>query len=227
MLSFGRVGVWVLSVVLIFVVLRPAREALVETHVIAHTTAQFAAPPPPPPPIFQLAVSRPNKRSACPLPYDVDSFLPVAAGAERCSTGGQRSARFSSGTVVVRSKLPPGRLFAAFPGGGEVFAIGLPGRMPLRRLALELELNGTAGGHHARVANGGGASWLTLTHQPSGHALYMVPPHAAAGAWMLQLGPRNEVRRPQAASAGISFRDRRPGGALLACTPCMRTLHSR
>lgn len=81
---------------------------------------------------------------------------------------------------MIRSEIYPRRLFASFPGGGEVFAIGVPGRMPLQRMTLRME----------HIGNGSDSVWMTLRHGASGQVLYMVPPTATAGSWMLRLGPR-------------------------------------
>ena len=143
--------------------------------------------PPPPPPTLP-AVSE-SSVAPCSLNYHIDDFEPLVAadGARQemscaapcaCGVTYQRA-------VVLRSEVKERRLFAAFPGGGEVFAIGLPGRMPLQRLALEV-----LPANHSAAS----AGWLRLRHGPSGRLLYMVPPRAAAGAWMVRLGAPSEVR---------------------------------
>ena len=95
------------------------------------------------------------------------------------------------GRVVLRSEVHPRRYLAAFPGGGEVFAIGVPGRMPLRTLSLEL-----APADDSPSAKD--SPWLVLKHAPSNNTLlYVVPPrvdgHGSEGAWMVRLVPRSQA----------------------------------
>ena len=99
-------------------------------------------------------------------------------------------------TVMIRSEVGPRRLFAAFPGGGEVFAIGVLGRMPLRRLALEVAVANVTEAdvrHVTHATASRSAAWIRLVQRPSGRVLHMVPPGAAASAWMLMLGPPSDV----------------------------------
>jgi len=85
-------------------------------------------------------------------------------------------------------------MFAAFPGGGEVFAIGLAGRMPLERMALDVTpvTSAPASPHGNSSAS---AQWFTLTHRASGRVLQMVPPRAAVGSWMVMLAARSDVQQ--------------------------------
>ena len=97
------------------------------------------------------------------------------------------AAHIPAGRVVLRSEVHPRRYLVAFPAGGEVFALGVPGRMPLRGMTLELA-PADASPEAAK------SPWVTLRHEPSnGTMLYMVSPRAAEGAWMVKLMPIREL----------------------------------
>lgn len=78
-----------------------------------------------------------------------------------------------------------GRFLASFRSGGEVHAIGEPGKMRLAQMAFEVQLNSSTG------------PWLALRHPPSGTALVMMPP-GAEGAWTLRLEPTTPAPSPEA-----------------------------
>ena len=81
----------------------------------------------------------------------------------------------TAGTIVLRSTAGRGFL-SSFPGGGEVFAIGRIGRMPLSRLVF-----------HLTPAER--PPWVRLTHAYSNATLVMLPPNAKEGSWMLMAIP--------------------------------------
>lgn len=100
--------------------------------------------------------------------------------------------RIETGLVVIRSEAQKQKRFlAAFPAGGEVFAIGELSRMPLTIFALELA--------PAEPSPEAGVSpWLTFRHPPTGRFLEVVPPTAGEGAWMVRLIPRRAISRRSA-----------------------------
>jgi len=103
-----------------------------------------------------------------------------------------------------------GRFLASFRSGGEVYAIGTPGKMRLSQLALDvvreephtgmgIDHTGRSGGggRHLGTAidhSGGGRAhrrsvWLSLRHAASNTTLVMLPPDARDGSWTLRLMP--------------------------------------
>lgn len=94
---------------------------------------------------------------------------------------------------MIRSEVRPRRLFAAFPGGGEVFAIGVLGRMPLRRLVLEVAVANVTEAYVTHATASRSAAWMRLVQRSTGRVLHVVPPGAAASAWMVMLGPPSDV----------------------------------
>ena len=78
------------------------------------------------------------------------------------------------GTVLIRSSAGGGFL-TAFPGGGEVFAIGKISKTPLQRVIF-------------RLSRAEQPPWVRLTHVYSDNMLMMLPPNAKEGSWMLMAG---------------------------------------
>ena len=99
------------------------------------------------------------------------------------------AARIAPGRVVLQSQLEPHQRFlAAFPAGGEVFAIGTPSRMDLTTMMLEVF-------PAAEWSDAPTSPWVMLRHAPTGNYLEVVPPGAAEGAWMVRLSPRIQIPR--------------------------------
>ena len=100
---------------------------------------------------------------------------------------GQCTARAPPGRVLLRSELEPHRRFlVAFPAGGEVFALGVLGRMPLADMELELE-------PAVPWSDAPTSPWVMLRHVQTGLFLEIVQPRAAEAAWMVRLTPRARI----------------------------------
>lgn len=76
-----------------------------------------------------------------------------------------------------------GRFLSTFPSGGEVYAIGAPGRMRLAHMTFDATVERSR------------SVWFSLRHSGSNSTLVMLPPDATDGSWTLRL------MRPEAAEA--------------------------
>ena len=127
---------------------------------------QPVAPPPQPDPTAPSAAAASECRSST-----QPALRPLLADEPaRCGGARHRCACAKPGLVVVRAEAT-GRYLTAFWGGGEVFAIGDLGRMPLKRMVFAMEPEGGGGG--------GGSAWMGLRHVSSGGRLLMLPKGAA------------------------------------------------
>ena len=146
-----------------------------------------------PRPIIEPQLNRPQPRSPAPARSTTDASIcesavepklqPLyAAAPPRCSSGGgrHRCACAQPGLVVLRAEAT-GRYLTTFLGGGEVFAIGTLGRMPLHRLAFRV------------VPGGADSPWMALHHVASGTQLVMLPKGAPQGGFMLLSKKPGEV----------------------------------
>ena len=190
------------------------RVAVFENSAPPTTLQPLATSPPPPPPNpaeapppTQNPADEPDAAAADrPCRFEFPPLLPLLNGStddnafRRAAAGpfagvrrlalppapSECAAYIPGGRVVARSEVHPRRFLVAFPAGGEVFALGVPGRMPLRSLSLELSPADD-------TPDSKGSPWMLLRHAPSATMLYMVSPKAAEGAWMLTLVPRSKA----------------------------------
>jgi hypothetical protein len=85
--------------------------------------------------------------------------------------------------VLIRSS-SNGRFYATFDSGGQVYAIGVEGRMPFRRLVFELQ------------PVPGEAPWFTLRHVASGGDVVVLPRVSREGRFLVLARPANRTGAP-------------------------------